>query len=98
VSLNVKKIPEDLIVVQIPSKGTLDPIGQNKAGNLNISDYLKKEGVHLHFEAKVIPWHQTRFAETIQRNNSQQVKSEQKPSIDTMPKESTVNKRNRRKM
>ncbi|WP_078225670.1 hypothetical protein [Flavobacterium sp. LM4] len=98
VSLNVKEIPEDLIVVQIPQKRTLDPIWQNKSGNLNSSDYLKKEGVHLHYEAKVIPWHQTRFAETIKRNNSQQVKAEQKPSISPMPKESTVNKRKGRRI
>ncbi|WP_444660084.1 hypothetical protein [Flavobacterium columnare] len=98
VSLNVKEIPEGLIVVQIPSKRTLDPIWQNKSGNLNSSDYLKKEGVHLHYEAKVIPWHQTRFAETIKRNNSQQVKPEQKPSISPMPKESTVNKRKGRRI
>jgi hypothetical protein len=98
VSLKVKEIPEDLIVVQIPGKRTLDPIGQNKAGNLNISDYLKKEGVHLHFEAKVIPWHQTRFAETVKHNNGQEVKAEQKPSISPMPEESTVNKRKGRRI
>jgi hypothetical protein len=98
VSLNVKKIPEDLIVVQIPGKRTLDPIGQNKAGNLNISDYLKKEGVHLHFEAKVIPWHQTRFAETVKHNNGQEIKAEQKSSISPMPEESTVNKRKGRRI
>lgn len=98
VSLNVKEIPEDLIVVQIPSKRTLDPIWQNKSGNLNSSDYLKKEGVHLHFEAKVIPWHQTRLAETVKHNNRQEVKAEQKPSISPMPEESTVNKRKGRRI
>jgi hypothetical protein len=98
VSLNVKEIPEDLIVVQIPGKRTLDPIGQNKAGNLNISDYLKKEGVHLHFEAKVIPWHRTRLAETVKHNNGQDLKAEQKPSISPMPEESTVNKRKGRRI
>lgn len=99
VSLNVKEIPEDLIVVQIPNKRTLDPIRQNRSGNLNSSDYLKKEGVHLHYEAKVIPWHQTRFAETIKRNNSQQVKPEQKPSIKPkLPENKTVSKKNGRRM
>ncbi|WP_313410981.1 hypothetical protein [Sphingobacterium multivorum] len=88
VSLNVKEIPKDLIVVQIPRKRTLDPIWENKSGNLNSSDYLKKEGVHLHYEAKVIPWHQTRFAETVRRNNGQEVKAEQKLPINPKPQES----------
>lgn len=81
VSLTVKEIPKDIIVVQIPHKNTLDPIARNKKLDFNRSDLLKKEGVHLHYEAKVIPWHQTRFAETIKRNNDQHVKPEQKPSI-----------------
>lgn len=98
VSLNVKEIPKDLIVVQIPGKRTLDPIGKNKSGNLNTSDYLKKHGVHLHFEAKVIPWHQTRFAETVKRNNGQEVKADQKPTISQKQEESTVNKRKGRRM
>lgn len=98
VSLNVKEIPQDLIVVQIPGKRILDPIGQNKTSDLNTSDYLKKKGVHLHFEAKVIPWHQTRFAETVKRNNGQEVKAEQKPSISPKLKESTVSKRKGRRM
>nr|WP_315240040.1 hypothetical protein [uncultured Flavobacterium sp.] len=98
VSLNVKEIPKDLIVVQIPSKRTLDPIGQNKTGNLNNSDYLKKEGVHLHFVAKTIPWHQTRFAETVKRNNRQEVKADQKPSISPKPEENSASKRKGRRM
>ncbi|WP_449387196.1 hypothetical protein [Chryseobacterium lineare] len=98
VSLNVKEIPKDLIVVQIPSKRTLDPIGQNKTGDLNSSDYLKKQGVHLHFEAKTIPWHQTRFAETVKRNNGQEVMAEQKPAISTKPEESAISKRKGRRM
>lgn len=99
VSLNVKEIPEGLIVVQIPNKRTLDPIRQNKLGNLNSSDYLKKEGVHLHYEAKVVPWHQTRFAETVKRNNGQEVKAEQKPSVKPKTQESnTVGKRKGRRM
>lgn len=98
VSLNVKEIPKDLIVVQIPGKRTLDPIGKNKSGNLNISDYLKKNGVHLHFEAKVIPWHQTRFAETVKRNNRQEVKAEQKPAIISKPEESAISKRKGRRI
>lgn len=79
VSLDVKEVPRDLIVVQIPGKRILDPIGQNKAGNLNNSDFLKKKGVHLHFEARVIPWQQTRFAETVRRNNDQELRAEQTP-------------------
>ena len=98
VSLNVKEIPEDLIVIQIPAKRTLNPILQNRKSNLSFSDYLKKEGVHLHIEAKVIPWHQTRFAETVKRNNNQGIKAEQKPSITPKPEESTVIKRKGRKM
>lgn len=98
VSLNVKEIPEDLIVIQIPGKRTLDPIGQNKAGNLNNSDFLKKEGVHLQHEAKVIPWHQTRFAETIKRNYTQQIKPEQKPIISQPQEKETISKRKGRRM
>lgn len=93
VSLNVKEIPKDLIVVQIPGKRTLDPIGKNKSGNLNTSDYLKKHGVHLHFEAKTIPWHQTRFAETVKRNNGQEVKEEQRIISSPKQEEGNVNKR-----
>jgi hypothetical protein len=87
VSLNVKEIPEDLIVVQIPHINTLDLIARNKKLDFNKSDLLKKEGVQLHYEAKVISWHQTRFAETIKKNNDQQVKPEQKPSIVSKPAE-----------
>lgn len=96
VSLNVKEIPKDLIVVQIPGKRTLDPIGQNKAGDLNSSDYLKKHGVQLHFKAKVIPWHKTRFAETVKRNNGQEV--ERKQLISPKLEENTISKRNGRRM
>lgn len=99
VSLNVKEIPEDVIVVQIPGKRKLDPVGKNKSGNLNSSDYLKKQGVHLHYEAKVIPWHQTRFAETIKRNNIQQAKPEQKQSfLQEAQKKETVSKRKGRRI
>lgn len=87
VSLTVKEIPKDIIVVQIPHKNTLDPVARNKKLDFNRSDLLKKEGVHLHYEAKVIPWHQTRFAETIKRNNDQQVKSGQKQSVVSKPPE-----------
>lgn len=79
VSLDVKAIPESLVVVQLPGKRALDPIGQNRTGNLNDSDFLKKKGVCLHFKARVIPWRQTRFAETVKRNNAQEAKAEQKP-------------------
>ena len=98
VSLNVKEVPKDLIVVQIPGKRTLDPIGQNKAGDLNSSDYLKKHGVQLKFDAKVIPWHQTRFAETVKRNNGQEIKTEQKKSTSTKQEESEFSKRKGRRM
>ncbi|WP_050378362.1 hypothetical protein [Chryseobacterium sp. Hurlbut01] len=98
VSLNVKEIHKDLIVVKIPGKRTLDPIGQNKTSDLNSSDYLKKQGVHLHFEAKVIPWHQTRFSETVKRNNRQEVKAEQKPAIISKPEESAISKRKGRRI
>lgn len=87
VSLTVKEIPKDIIVVQIPHKNTLDPVARNKKLDFNRSDLLKKEGVQLHYEAKVIPWHQTRFAETIKRNNDQQVKSGQKQSVVSKPPE-----------
>ena len=96
VSLNVKEIPKDLIVVQIPGKRTLDPIGQNKTSDLNTSDYLKKNGVQLQFEAKVIPWHKTRFAETVKRNNGQEV--ERKQLISPKLEENTISKRNGRRM
>jgi len=99
VSLNVKEIPKDLIVVKIPSKRTLDPIRQNKTDDLNSSDYLKKHGVHLHFEAKVIPWHQTRFAETVKRNNEQKIKAEQKPPVQRKIEEiETISQKKGRRM
>ncbi|RRA97031.1 hypothetical protein [Paenimyroides viscosum] len=98
VSLNVKEIPKDLIVVQIPGKRTLDPICQNKADDLNSSDYLKKHGVQLKFDAKVIPWHQTRFAETVKQNNGQEVKVGQKKSTSPKPEESEFSKRKGRRM
>lgn len=99
VSLSVKEIPQDLIVVRIPEQRTLDPIACNRELNMNKSDLLKKEGVHLHHEAKVIPWHHTRFAETIKQNKDQDLKAEQKPSIKPKPQTSkTVNKTKGRKM
>lgn len=99
VSLNVTEIPKDLIVIQIPGKRTLDPIRQNKAGNLNTSDYLKKTGVHLHYEAKVIPWHHTRFAETMKSNYEQEIKAEKKPPIKLKIQENeTISKRKGRRM
>lgn len=98
VNLNVKEIPEDLIIVQIPQKRTLDPIWQNKSENLNSSDYLKKEGVHLYYEAKIIPWYQTRFAETVKRNNGQEIKADQKTTFISKPEESTISKRKGRRI
>lgn len=97
VSLSVKEIPKDLIVVRIPEERTLDPITCNKEINLNKSDLLKKEGVHLHHEAKVIPWHQTRFAETIKRNKDQELKAGQKPSVKPQASK-TINKSKGRRM
>ncbi len=78
VSLNAKEIPENLIIVQIPSKRNLDPIYQNKISNFNSSDFLKKNGVHLRFEAKVIAWQHTKFAETIKNNTQQAIREIQK--------------------
>lgn len=49
VILNLKEIPKDLLVVQIPNKRILDLIRLNKNGNLNSADYLKKNVVHLHY-------------------------------------------------
>ncbi|SHK25588.1 hypothetical protein [Epilithonimonas mollis] len=99
VSLNVKEIPQDLIVVKIPHSSILDPITYYKGLHENKSDLLKKVGVHLHTEAKVVPWHHTRFAETIQQNKEQAVKAEQKPSILPKPQETkAVNKSIGRKM
>src|SRR5690606_34030196 len=88
VSLSIKEIPEDLIVVRIPEQRTLDPIACNRDLDMNKSDLLKKEGVRLNYEAKVIPWHQTRFAETVKRNKEQNIKAEQKPPIQPKPEES----------
>lgn len=98
VSLNAKEIPENIIVVRIPHENTLDPICKNKRFDFNKSDYLKKAGVHLHYEAKVIPWHQTQFAETVKRNNEKEIKTEQKKSTSTKQEEGTVNKRKGRRM
>lgn len=78
VSPDAKEIPEGLIVVQLPGKRLLDPIRQNKAGGLNNSDFLKKKGVRLHFEARVIPWLHTRFAETVKMNNASEARAEPK--------------------
>jgi len=85
VSLNEKEIPENLIVVRIPHEHTLNPIWKNKRMDFNKSDFLKKGGVHLHYETKVISWDHTRFAETIKRNKDQELKAEQKPSVRTTP-------------
>ena len=99
VSLSVKKIPEDLIVVRIPEQRTLDPIACNRELDMNKSDLLKKDGVHLHHKASVIPWHHTKFAETIKQNKDQDLKAEQKLSVKTKPQASkTVNKNKGRKM
>lgn len=87
------------MVVRIPHESTLDPIFKNKRMDFHKSDFLKKEGVHLHYEAKTIPWHQTRFAETVKRNNGQEVKAEQKPSIKPKAEENNmVSKRKGRKI
>ena len=79
ISLEAKEIPKDLIVVAIRPASELDPIWKNKELGRDKSYGLKKGGLKHHFEAKTIPWHHTRFAETVKRNNTQQIKTEGKP-------------------
>lgn len=77
VNLNLKEIPEDLIVVKIPNERSLDPISQNKKDNIDTSSYLKKGGVSLRHKAMIIPWEHTLFADTIKQNKIQERKIEQ---------------------
>ncbi len=99
VSLNEKEIPEDLIVIQIPHKDRLNPVWTNQRYGRIKTFGLIKEGPQLHFESKVIPWHQTRFAETIKRNEMRKTKPRQKSSLSSkMQGIETVNKKKSRRI
>ena len=88
VSLSSKEIPKDVIVVQIPHEDWLDPIWANRRYGFNVVAGLKQKGPQLHFQSNIIPWDQTRFAETVKRNNSQRVKPDQKSPIISVSKKS----------
>lgn len=96
ISLNLKEIPEDLIVVKIPAEHLLDPISKNKTYGIDSAASLKKNGLSLYHEAKVIAWEHTRFAETVKQNNSQKLEFQQK--IKTEPRAQNNKKRNGRKL
>lgn len=78
ISLNVKEIPDDLIIVKIPEQRMLDPISKNRLNDMETCEYLKKIGLSLHHEAKIISWEHTQFLETISQNKKQGYVAEQK--------------------
>lgn len=64
----ITKIPKDLVVIKIPFKKELDPVGWNKIGGWDVKSDLKTTGFKLHFKAELIPWSQTGIKQIIDDN------------------------------
>lgn len=64
----ITKIPKDLIVVEIPSDYTLDPIGWNRQHGYDLKDGLADTGLHMTFRAKRGKWEDIYVPQKIKEN------------------------------
>lgn len=68
--LNLKKFPENLVVISFPSEKILDRIGWNRKYGNELMDGLLKNGLNLKFIAKHLPWEKT-FIKDLIKNDLQ---------------------------
>lgn len=69
--------PEDVVIIQLPFPVALDPVGFAKMHCIKTSDLLSIIPFKAVHEAKVIPWHKTRFSNNIGANQLQKNSSKQ---------------------
>lgn len=65
---NITDIPKDLLFVEIPDVKVLDPVGWNRRNGFPETDDLKRIGLKMEFEGKIIPWNETGINELIEQN------------------------------
>lgn len=96
---NVLEYPKDLLFIEIPHERTLDPIGWDRRHGWDEIELLKKTGLKMHFEAKIIPWHKTGIDELIARNQLERpLKEIVQEKKDELKKPNPGKKSNRPKM
>lgn len=69
-------IPENLMIISFPHESKLDPIGFNRLGGWDEKQGLKEVNLKTHFEAKVLSWKESYFAEQILENIREQKRKE----------------------
>lgn len=52
---NIHSIPENLLLVELPSKRKLDPVGYARINGYEVNPFVKEVGIRSHFKAPVIP-------------------------------------------
>ncbi|SFB79669.1 hypothetical protein SAMN04487891_102384 [Flagellimonas taeanensis] len=52
---NIHSIPENLLLVELPSKRKLDPVGYARINGYEVNPFVKEVGIRSHFKAKIRP-------------------------------------------
>lgn len=65
----INQIPKDLIVIEVPAKEVLDPIGWNRLHGYDLKMGLKDSGIQLNFKAKAGKWDDLHLNEIIKENS-----------------------------
>lgn len=64
----ITQIPQDQIVIELPPKEILDPIGWNRLHGYDLSMGLKNKKVQMNFKAKTAKWDDIYVPEKIKEN------------------------------
>lgn len=74
------EFPENLIVVEIPYKSTLDPIGYARWLGVDSKDILRSHPPVADRKASILPWEKTLMGEIIKENQKQLLRSQKEQS------------------
>jgi hypothetical protein len=64
----ITAVPKDLIIVEVPYKSTLDPIGYARWLGIDSKDMLREHPPQAEMKARIVPWSETPIAKLIERN------------------------------
>lgn len=91
----ITEIPIDLVVIQIPSEITMDPIGWNREHGYDLKNSLEKTVLKMNFIAKRCTWEDIRIPQKIKENLAQIEKSK-KENLRGVPIKTTSNQPRRK--
>lgn len=95
----VTEIPDDLIVIEIPSEYKMDPIGWNRQHGYEILDGVKKDSLEIRFIARQAQWEEIYVPQKIRENLDQAAKKAKENKQDKPDKnEQNVQRKKGRKM